>query len=195
MKKALLALLCVIAIVVTTIFGTLAYFTSTTNTVTNTFTVGNVEITLDEANVDELGDKIDETRVTANEYKLIPGEVYMKDPTVHIDDESEDCWIFVKVEDGLAAIQDAETVAEQMTRFGWSLLDGETNIYAYKETVSAGDDVLVFESFKIKGDVTNDTNWKGYEDAKIEITAYAIQAHGLNTAAEAWTSASSQLGK
>ena len=50
-KKAMLMTLCAIILVVATVFGTMAYLTST-DEVNNTFTVGNVKITLDEAKVD-----------------------------------------------------------------------------------------------------------------------------------------------
>ena len=53
-SKALLVLACAGCLVIGTVFGTMAYLTST-KSVTNTFTVGDVEIKLDEAVVDEYG--------------------------------------------------------------------------------------------------------------------------------------------
>ena len=50
-RKALLLSLCAVLLVVASVMGTMAYLTSTSATVTNTFTVGNVGITLDEAPV------------------------------------------------------------------------------------------------------------------------------------------------
>ena len=97
-KKILVACLCVALAVLTIAGTTLAYLTSK-DTVTNTFTVGNVQIKLDEAKVDEMG-KIDPTanaRVQANTYKLIPGHTYTKDPTIHVDEKSENCFIRAKV--------------------------------------------------------------------------------------------------
>lgn len=88
-----MALVCVFAVGMT-----IAYLTSTTETVTNTFTVGNVKITLDEAMVDEMGVPVENAdRVTANTYKLLPGHTYTKDPTIHVDESSEDCFIRAKV--------------------------------------------------------------------------------------------------
>ncbi len=188
-SKAILLALCAVLLVVSTVFGTLAYLTST-DAVTNTFTVGNVKITLDEKDTD--GSKTDVTtegRDKANEYHLLPGHTYVKDPTVHIDANSEDCWLFVKVVDELAAIQDATTVADQMTAKGWTLVAGTTNIYAYERIATKTDtNVVVFENFKIKGDVDNDT-LATYKDKTIVVTAYAVQADGFDTAAEAWTAA------
>ena len=58
--KALALALCAVLLVVSTVFVTMAYLTSKTDVVTNTFTVGKVTITLDEAKVDEYGNPVDE---------------------------------------------------------------------------------------------------------------------------------------
>lgn len=187
--KALALALCAVLLVVTTVFVTMAYLTSTTDVVTNTFTVGKVTITLDEAKVDEYGKEVEgEDRVDANTYKLIPGHTYTKDPTVHVTEGSENCWLFVKVENGLEDIIDAETIGTQMSKNGWSLVDGETNIYAYSEIATAETrDYKVFNNFKIKGEAAVDS----YNNKNITIQAYAIQADGFATAADAWTAAPS----
>ena len=71
-SKALLLSLCTVLLVTASVLGTMAYLTSQ-DQVVNTFTVGNVAITLDETDVDVNGDKDSEDRVKANEYKLLPG--------------------------------------------------------------------------------------------------------------------------
>lgn len=202
--KALALALCAVLLVVSTVFVTMAYLTSK-DTVTNTFTVGKVTITLDEADVDLMGVKDGDARVKANEYKLIPGHTYIKDPTIHVAGDSENCWLFVKVENGLKDIiagntsvsendstDTVYTIEAQMTKNGWSLVTGETNIYAYKATAKTGD-YKVFDNFKLKGDA-NVSNYATVKDddgnitggKTIEVTAYAIQADGFATAAEAW---------
>lgn len=189
--KALTMALCTVLLVVTTVFATMAFLTSQ-DSVTNTFTYGKVEITLDEADVKTDGtyESTKDARVDANKYKLIPGHTYIKDPTIHVDDKSEDCWLFVKVENGLEGAEATgdTTIAAQMAKDdNWTLVDG-TNIYAYKAIVSAGDDVVVFESFKIAGDAVV----ADYGEKKIDVTAYAIQADGFKTAAEAWENAGAE---
>ena len=170
------------------VMGTMAYLTSQTKTVTNTFTVGNVVITLDEAPVDADGDKTTGNRVMENSYKLMPGHDYDKDPTVHVDAESEDAWLFVKVVDEIVNIQDTTTVAEQMYANGWTLVNGESNVYAYEAIVTGGNDYVVFETFKIKGDVKND-ELAAYDGKTITVEAFAVQADGFGTSDEAWTAA------
>lgn len=79
MKKKMLALSMCIALAAIAIVGaSLAYFTDT-KTATNTFTMGNVKIKLDETDIkNPQGD-----RVTSNEYNVYPGAVVTKDPIVH----------------------------------------------------------------------------------------------------------------
>ncbi len=196
--KVLALAVCAIALVVASVFGTLAYLTSK-DTVINTFTVGNVKITLDETPVDNDGKAIDGERVKANAYKLVPGATYDKDPTIHVDANSEKCWLFVKVENGIASIEAApdeayKTIAEQMENFGWTPVDNADGIFAYNASVSGGSDVVVFNGFKIAGTTTNDKLAElGDHGATITVTAYAIQAAGFDTAAEAWNTASAEL--
>ena len=79
MKKKSLALSMCIALAAIAIVGaSLAYFTDT-KTATNTFTMGNVKIELDETDIkNPEGD-----RVTSNAYDVYPGAVVTKDPIVH----------------------------------------------------------------------------------------------------------------
>lgn len=186
-KKVFVTVLCAAALVVASVLGTMAYLTSQTETVTNTFTVGNVAITLDETDVTPMGVKDTDARVQGNEYKLIPGHTYIKDPTVHVDENSETSWLFVKVDNGISDLEATgnTTIAEQMKAKGWTLVTGTTNVYAYAQKVTAGQDIGVFDSFKIAGDATV----AGNADKTITIEAYAIQADGFGTAAEAWAAA------
>lgn len=188
--KALALALCAVLLVVTTVFVTMAFLTSK-DSVKNTFTVGKVTITLDEADVKNDGtyESNKEARVDTNEYKLIPGHTYIKDPTIHVADDSEECWLFVKVENGLAnAEATGETsIASQMAAKGWTKVEG-ADVYAYATKQDAGADVVVFDTFKIAG--TTDVSL--YEDAEIVVTAYAIQADGFATAAAAWADAGAE---
>ena len=176
-KKILMALAlvgCAVLLVAGSIAGTLAYLTAQTQTITNTFTVGNVAITL--------------TETKTVDTKLIPGKEYGKDPVVTVSAGSEDCWLFVEVVDEIAAIQDTTTVAKQMEENGWLPVAGKTNVYAYNAVASAGDSVNVFAYFKIKGDVNNE-NLAAYANKTIKVTAYAVQAAGFADAATAWNTA------
>ena len=189
MKKKILVAIsmvaCAVLLVVGSVAGTLAYLSSK-DSVKNTFTVGKVVITLDEAKVDAYGAVEGTTRVEENEYKLIPGHEYVKDPTIHVEGGSEACYLFVKIENGIAAIEGGTTIAAQLSANGWTALDGVTGVY-YKEqgAVDADTDVPVFSSFTIRPDADVST----YASAEVNIVAYAVQQDGFTSAAGAWTGA------
>jgi|GEM_PF-175674 len=97
-KKILLTTFCALVLVAGSVLGTLAYLTDTTDQVKNTFTVGKVDIKLDESKVtwnEQQGKyvKDTETRVTENEYKMLPGMRFPKDPTITVEKGSESCYI------------------------------------------------------------------------------------------------------
>jgi hypothetical protein len=193
-KKALLLALCAVLLVVSTVFATLAYLTTDVKVVKNTFTVGEIEITLDEADVTEYGVEVENApRVTGNEYKLIPGHEYTKDPIVHVVEKSEPCYVFVKLDNGLKDIIIAtDTIEAQMAANNWVLLSG--NVYYYKNSVDARSgqvDLPVFESFEL----TDDAVVKDYVNKTITVKAYAVQADGFDNAAAAWTAASTTWGE
>ena len=91
-SKALLLTLCAVLLVAASVLGTMAYLTSSAE-VKNTFTVGKVEIKLDETDVTNPTGP----RVTANSYKLMPGTTYTKDPTVTVKAGSEESYVRMKV--------------------------------------------------------------------------------------------------
>ena len=112
--KALMLVLCAVLLVTASVLGTMAYLTSR-DEVVNTFTVGKVAITLDEAKVDPDGTAVTPAeRVKQNAYHLLPGHGYTKDPTVHVQANSEDSFIFVKVENGIAKYEGSPTIAAQI---------------------------------------------------------------------------------
>ena len=92
MKKKLLSLLCVVLLVVGAVVGTYAYLIDTDSAL-NTFTVGQVGLDLKETKTDEYGVATNNTTDEGNQYKLIPGHTYVKDPKVTVDAESEDSFV------------------------------------------------------------------------------------------------------
>ena len=198
MKKRTIALMMSIVMLMGVVIGgTIAWLVSTPDPVVNTFTVGNVVIDLDEKDVDIATDTNDadittstdrnngEARDRANKYHLLPGSTYTKDPTVWVDKTSEDCWVFVKVENGLKAIITEGTAIEtQITNNGWTALAGNEGVYYKKVTVdkTSGNKLVVFNNFTL----TNDANVSAYKDTNITVTAYAIQSTNVADAATAW---------
>lgn len=184
-RRTLLLACCAVLLVVMSVGATLAYLTSQ-DSVVNTFTVGNIVITLDEAPVDVYGNVVAGNRTDANNYKLVPGHEYSKDPIIHVAANSEKCWLFVKVENEIAAIEDATTIADQMAKLGWKPIAEGSNIY-YNETPveskATVQDVTVFETFKVK----SDADVAAYDGKTVKITAYAVQYDNFeNKPVDAW---------
>ncbi len=193
-KKIVTAGLALVMVAGISVAGTLAFLTDDTDLVKNTFTVGNVNITLDEANVDKKDaegvDNSSVARDTANTYKLIPGSTYDKDPIVHVTKDSEPCWVIVDVNNGLGDAEAAVTedslgtIADQITANGWT----KKGDYYYMEVnqedldeVEDGKtlDLTVFTKFAIKGDL-EDATYEDLVDAEITIKAFAIQSEGVS---------------
>lgn len=194
--KALLLVLCAIMLVTASIMGTVAYLTSTTETVSNTFSVGQVNITLSETKVDVYGAALtgDDAGTTSQgqAYKMLPGHEYVKDPTITVTAGSEPCWLFVKVENGISAYEaTTNTIVSQLTTNGWTLVSGQNNVYSHAvvDAREAAQTVKVFEKFVIAGNADTVNGWSSVtsENTKVSVTAYAIQSDGFNDAASAWT--------
>lgn len=181
--KIVLLTFCMILLVSVSVLSTIAFLKSS-DSVENTFTVGKVKITLDEAKVDEYGTVVGQTRVKTNTYKLIPGHQYTKDPVVHFLADSEASYLFVKVENGLSAIETGTTIEEQILANGWTKLEGQTGVY-YKlvEATTVDVDYPVFETFQ----VSTEADVSLYAEAKIVVKAYAIQADGFTSPTVAYS--------
>lgn len=204
--KAFGLVMAAVLLVTATIFGTMAYLTST-DEVVNTFTVGSVAIKLDEAKANTDGSLVQGAdRVQANSYKLLPGHTYAKDPMVTVLSGSEESYVRMTVTVSKAAELDAifaPTGANMLEIFNgydntnWlnkgNVKDVAANTrtyeFWYKETVSAADgDVALdalFDSITVPGEITNE-QLATINDMTITVNAYAIQADGFETAEAAW---------
>ena len=193
-NKALLLTLCAVLLVAASVMGTIAYLTSH-DAVVNTFSVGSISMSLDEQDVDNSTSGEDD-RDKANAYHLLPGHTYVKDPIIHIDVNSEDAWIFVKVENGIAAYEAATvtdgytSIADQITANGWTALEGVTGVYYKEYTKGQNDkDLEVFAEFKVATNADEVDGWANItaDTHKINVTGYAVQMDRFeNNPAGAW---------
>lgn len=206
-KKILVACLCVALAVLTIAGTTLAYLTAN-DQVVNTFTVGNVQIKLDEAKANTDGSLYDQgsTRVQANSYKLIPGHTYNKDPMVTVLEGSESSYIKMTVTFSMANKLDAifapngaplTSIFNGYDSANWiykgntedTTKNTRTYEFWYKETVAAPDgDVkldALFDSITVPGTITN-AQLATIKDMTITVNAFAIQADGFANAEAAW---------
>ena len=206
-RKALLLSLCAVLLVVASVMGTMAYLTSS-DTVTNTFTVGSVAIKLDEAKANTDGTLVPNAdRVKANSYKLLPGHTYNKDPMVTVLKGSESSYVKMTVTFSKAAALDAifkPNGADMTSIFNgydsanWIYkgntendnMNTRTYEFWYKETVGAptADVALdaLFDSITVPGTITKD-QLASIEGMTITVNAYAIQADGFADADDAWS--------
>lgn len=178
--KALVALLAFVLVIGCSLGGTLAWLTDKTDAVTNTFTVGDINITLTE---------------TKREYKILPGVDIPKDPKVTLKANSEACWLFVKVEESADWPNFKEESGARKVNYDiasdWTLLEGQSDVYYQKvdaATAKAGKEcpVLAGNVVTVSENLTKTEVNSIITKPQLTFTAYAVQKEGVNTAAEAW---------
>lgn len=167
-SRAFIALLALVLVIGCVAGGTVAWLVAKTEPVVNTFTYGNINITLTE---------------TERTYNIVPGVALDKDPKVTVKAGSEDCWLFVKVEQPIAF---ATGVSYEIAD-GWTKL--EDGVY-YRE-VSKADTaseyyVLKENKVTVSSDLTKEDIAKAGSSPTLTFTAYAVQKENITTAADAW---------
>lgn len=181
-SRAFIVLLALVLVIGCVAGGTVAWLVATSDTVTNTFTYGNINIALAET--------------TGTNYKIIPGTDIPKDPKVTVKGGSEACWLFVKVE----KVGDIGTSTTDPVRYaidtGWAQLkdkDGKDVSGVYYRLVDAVNNDTAFNVLKdnkiiVSGELTKETI-KGYavQQPKLTFTAYAVQQENIADAATAWS--------
>lgn len=163
--------------------GTVAWLIAESDTVTNTFTYGDINITLTEDDVDEDGDP------TANTYEMVPGNAIAKNPTITVEADSEASWLFVKLEES----DNFDTFLTYELAEGWTALEGVDGVY-YQEAAATGDaaveyGVLANDEVVVAEDITKEQfNALDATGAfpTLTVSAYAVQKDNIATAADAW---------
>lgn len=178
-RKMLLSLSLVLVIGMAAVGGTIAWLTATSGPVVNTFTIGDINITLAET--------------TGTEYKMVPGGRITKDPTATVLANSEACYLFVKVEKSA----NFDTYMTYNMAEGWIKLDNVDNVWYREVSASTADQpfaVLKGNTINVLGDVIEATLEQA-ETNKPTLTfnAYAIQKDNTGDANEAWTKLQSSL--
>ncbi len=208
--KAVLLSVCVCLLVFATVMGTVSYLADV-DQVVNTFTVGNVKITLDEADVNELGEVISSQRVKENEYHLIPGGVYVKDPTLTVKKGSEASYIRMLVTisdmaDIKAVLGDdflPENYVEGYDSAIWKCVkitdngdDTVTYEFRYKEPIDKvkDDKVLqpLFKKIKVPEEINGEELAK-IKEMKISVVGNAVQKTGFDNEDAAWAAFDIQI--
>ena len=178
--KVLLIMLCAVVLVVLSVAGTLAWLSARTQTVTNTFTAGDISITLVQNTVQ-------------TDAKIVPGQGYAVDPVVTVKAGSEDCWLFIKID----APANFTTFFECPIITDWKALENTPGVYYQKVTDITSDKefhIINRGIIAVNGEITKTQLNQLRDDTSnstlgISFTAYAVQAVNFDTAAAAWDTA------
>lgn len=181
-KKLIFTVIAVICTLAIGVGSTIAYFASVSGPVKNTFTVGDVALTL--------------TETTGDTYRMIPGTTVEKDPLVTVKGGSEDCYVYVKL-DRLNAL---DTYVTYTLDDGWSLLGGFDGVYYRLVEHSAVDmryAVLQDNQMVIRENLTKEKMAAIDESAlpQLKITAYAIQTLGVDSPSDGWYNLMDKYGE
>ena len=182
--RAFVALLALVLVIGCVAGGTVAWLVAKTDPVVNTFTYGDINITLTE------------TKPENKQAKIIPGVDIEKDPKVTVEGGSEACWLFVKVEEEGTFVTGKVTYS---IATGWTQGDGTkipANVY-YRavDAVTADTSFYVLQGntkypngvVTVSSDLTKTEIQKA--PATLTFTAYAVQKDGIADAETAWAKA------
>lgn len=203
-KKPLIAVIAIVTVCLFAAGGTLAWLFAVSDPVENTFTVGDINIVLNEALADENGQAVpDADRVTENSYHIYPGAQFDKDPMATVLEGSEPCYVFICVDNGLS-LADGTEVSVLDIYDDWEAIatDGSKTLYLYAPAQASGivnaadaDVALppIFTQVQISGELVTKENINELSGKTIVVDAYAHQAAGL-TGAEVIATAGEHFG-
>lgn len=190
---AMLSVFIMLAMVVIgrSVSGTVAWLVSKSESTVSTFTLGDINITLTES---DFG---------SQPIKIIPGIDIKKDPKVTVKDNSEACWLFVKVEEkNWPEFKEANGTRKvsYSVNNGWNALEKNPGVY-FREvsaedaqkgidyTVLAGSESCPSGVIKVSQELTkeeiNSITYSANQPS-LTFTAYAVQRAGIDTADAAW---------
>ncbi len=216
-SKLILIVLCAVLIFTCGITATLAFLTDR-ESVTNTFTVGNVQIKLDESvvtpdgepEVDGNGDPI--RKEQGNEYHLVPGRTYLKDPVLTVKAGSEPCYVRMQVI--LNCISELKSIfgddflpenfidgwdrnrwlAASVTDNGDNTVTYEFRYYTTVDALASQRDLSLeplFTHFTVPAELSGE-QLLTISDLEIHVVGHAIQAESFANADAAWAAFENQ---
>ena len=194
MKKKVTAIALAVCILAVAVIGaTMAYFTDT-DSKTNTFTFGGVDIELTEKSEKDEQNKIHAGTEKNGGFtydKVLPGLVYSKVPEVTVKQDSLPAYVVITAT--VPTIYDWEGLFNYKidSAFDWdSKPVGANTVYYFyaKDPVQPGKSVTPFTEVKINPALTqNDV--KNLPTFNVVVNAYGIQKEGFDNAQEAFAKA------
>ena len=170
--KVVVLLLAVVLLVGCTIGGTIAYLTAKSNSVTNVFSVGNITITLDEDNTQDV------------DYKIVPGASQPKEPVVTVKEGSEKCYVYVSIINDLVITNENGQMpivgTMDINESNWVLVGQSENemvlrYYTVVDAASEDKTCTVFTRVLYATTITEDTI-EQLNQKTIKVEAYAHQS-------------------
>ena len=189
MKKKKTILAALVLLLVVAVGGAIAYFTDTDEK-TNTFTIGNVDISLTEPNWDTTDS--DSDGVPDASQDLMPGQSVAKDPTINNLSTKNSAYVFAKVVVPCTTETTPQEIFTYTVNTGWT----ELTTTGLPEACTNGSDGTLTELAKatnaqtptststaVFSSVTLRSTLKGNEgltgNKNIVVTGYGIQKDGL----------------
>lgn len=164
-KKTLTLMLAFVLVIGCTIGGTVAWLSAQTDAVVNTFTLGDINITLHET--------------TAEHYTIIPGGKSAKDPTITVKSGSEKCYVYAIVENQLKR-SGQTVVTPNIDPDKWMVVDASADktLYRYCQIVDAANADVILPVFTevTYADCIEKTDLPTLNDKTITIQGYAHQS-------------------
>lgn len=134
-KKSIALMMALTLLIGCVVGGTVAWLMDNTSTVTNTFTVGNINIDLKET-VNGTDTSAADTAVTNDSFKIVPGAVEAKNPKVIVEEKSENCYVFVQVKE-VGNTAGTGKYVDWLIAEGWTQLGTASNgVYTYYRTTN-----------------------------------------------------------
>lgn len=182
--RALVVLLAVVLVIGCAAGGTVAYLVSKPAAITNTFTVGDINAELTE---------------TTTTYHIVPGVDIAKDPVATIKAGSEDCYLFVKVDEANWPTSTETGTATRKVDYkiaaGWIPLADENGVYYREVTRSEANQafkILDGDKVTVSSSLTKEELNKVTTQPTLTFTVYAVQKAQVADATMAWGLAKGQ---
>ena len=196
MKKSVLILCCAVLVLLAVIGGTMAFFTDA-ETKVNTFTVGDLDITLSESSWDDVSDgklmipgyKTEKnptvTAVEGDSYMRLSLEFVSKDETVMSDERVAKIMQTINFEGNRGVNDNAFSKDDSRST-------GTKHYYNYIGKFSEGAEVVLFDSVSIPSE-WNQEDMNTLGEYEIVIRAEAIQYENFNSQEDAFSALDNEI--
>ena len=175
--KALAVLVAVVLLIGCVVGGTVAWLVAKSDPIENVFTVGDINVSLSETRVPN--------------YHIVPGVNIAKDPNAQVKAGSENCYLFVKVDEENWPTFTEEDGTTRKVDYkladGWTkLVDGVYYREVNKSEANQDFQILKDNQVTVSKNLTKGELNKVSTNPKLTFTVYAVQKEGVQNVSEAW---------